>query len=73
MGMEIERQTTRTRYTSPRFSLSAPKGKKENQGQVVFSIFITECSVQSFTVGRKEAFEILRKIRRETQFERNAK
>jgi hypothetical protein len=68
--MQIERQTTRTRYTTNRFALSTPKGKKENQGQVVFSVFVTDYSAQSSIVERKDAFETLRKIRREKQIEK---
>ena len=65
--MQIERQTTRTRYQTSQFFLSTPKGKKEHQGKAVFSILISEVSAQSFYVERREASEILRKIRREKQ------
>ena len=66
--MQIERQTTRTRYITDRFFLSTPKGKKEYQGKAVFSIMISEASAQSVFVERQDAFEILRKIRREKQY-----
>jgi hypothetical protein len=66
--MQIERQITRTRYQTDIFFLSTPKGKKEHQGKAIFSILISEASAQSFFVERREAFEILRKIRREKQW-----
>jgi hypothetical protein len=68
--MQIERQTTRNRYVTDRFFLSTPKGKKEHQGKAVFSILISEASAQAVFVERRDAYEILRKIRREKQWKR---
>ncbi len=68
--MQIERQTTRNRYVTDRFFLSTPKGKKEDQRKAVFSIMISEASAQSVFVERRDAYEILRKIRREKQWKR---
>lgn len=65
--MQIERKTTTNEYSSTAFRLCVFKGKY-TKGKNIFTSWLTASSAVAVHVNRKDAANILRRIRAEKHF-----
>jgi len=65
--MQIQRQTATNVYSSIAFRLVCFKSKRTKDLNV-FTAFVTEFSAVAVNINRKDAANILRRIRKEKQF-----
>lgn len=64
--MQIERNTTTNEYSSSKFRLCVFKGKY-TKGKNIFTSWVSDASAVAVDVNRKDAANILRRIRKEKQ------
>lgn len=66
--MQIERNTITNKYSSSKFRLCVFKGKY-TKGKNIFTSWVSDASAVAVDVNRKDAANILRRIRKEKTFQ----